>query len=167
MYRATSPQKKISLPIAESLYIFTYFYFIGAYQNKNDMSKQLELQEGTEVTINMPFTYEIGDEGNFTNKTLMTIEDCEDEIRAEIDEGMSGCNVMLQVEKEFTMNDRVKKFIDKFCIECKDEHDDELMMDDHKCVDWEGVEYFMPENNSGYTDEDDFIWKILNECYHV
>ena len=133
------------------------------------MNKQTELQTCTEVTINMPFSYEIGDEGNFTDKTLLTIEDCEDEVRAEIDNGMSGCDVMLEFAKEFTMKDRIKQFINEFCTEVYDmpDEDFELKMDDHKCVDWEGVEYFMPENNSSYTDEDDLIWKILNECYHV
>jgi|3_EtaG_2_1085321.scaffolds.fasta_scaffold39493_2 hypothetical protein len=42
----------------------------------------------------------------------------------------------------------------------------ELLMDDHICVTWEGTDYFIPENNSFFTEDDDLIWKFLNECYH-
>ena len=129
------------------------------------MSNQLEL--GTTVAINVPFVYDIGDEGNFTGKTLLTIEDCENEIREEINNGMNGAEVLLV--KEVTIKGRIKDFIKEFCTEVYDMPDEdlELKMDDHKCIEWEEIEYFMPENNSSFTDEDDFIWDILNDNYHV
>jgi hypothetical protein len=44
-----------------------------------------KLKKGTEVTINIPFTYTIGEEGYHSGKVLKTIEDCENEVRAEIE----------------------------------------------------------------------------------
>ena len=57
-----------------------------------------ELKEGQEVTINVPFTYTIGEEGNFTHKVLLTVEDCENEVRAELNDGLDGDNALLVTE---------------------------------------------------------------------
>lgn len=46
-----------------------------------------EIEEGDAVTINIPFTYKIGDVGYYSNKTLNTIEDCKDEVLSEIENG--------------------------------------------------------------------------------
>ena len=56
----------------------------------------LKLIEGQEVTINVPFTYTIGEEGPYSGKKLETIEDCENEVREEIDAGvLNSTSVML------------------------------------------------------------------------
>ena len=47
-----------------------------------------KLKEGQEVTINIPFTYTIGEMGYHSGKVLETIEDCENEVRAEIEAGV-------------------------------------------------------------------------------
>ncbi|HPV57630.1 MAG TPA: hypothetical protein PKW61_10925 [Tenuifilaceae bacterium] len=47
----------------------------------------LKLEMGQEVTINIPFTYTIGEEGIYTGKILETIEDCKAEVLAEIENG--------------------------------------------------------------------------------
>ena len=49
-----------------------------------------KLKEGQEVTINVPFTYTIGEEGPVTGKVLETIQDCKDEAEAELLNGLSG-----------------------------------------------------------------------------
>ena len=51
------------------------------------MSKR-KLEDGTDVTINIPFSYTIGDMGYHSGKILETIEDCKDEVRAEIEAGV-------------------------------------------------------------------------------
>ena len=56
-----------------------------------------ELKEGQVVTINVPFTYTIGEEGNFTDNVLLTVEDCENEVRAELNDGLDGDNALLEV----------------------------------------------------------------------
>jgi hypothetical protein len=65
------------------------------------------------------------------------------------------------------MKELINKFIKQFCTEVYDmsDADLELKMDDHVCIEWEGVEYFMPENNSMFSEDDDLIWEFLNECY--
>jgi hypothetical protein len=58
------------------------------------------LKEGTQVTINIPFTYTIGEEGYHSGKLLKTIKDCEDEVRAEIEAGViNEDEVMLELGK--------------------------------------------------------------------
>lgn len=67
----------------------------------------------------------------------------------------------------------MKELIEEFLKEYADEvyempdHALELLMDDHICICWNDTEYFVPENNSSFTEDDDLIWKFLNECYHV
>ena len=59
-----------------------------------------KLKEGQEVTINIPFTYTIGEIGYHSGKVLETIEDCENEVRAEIEAGvLNEDEVMLEVGK--------------------------------------------------------------------
>jgi len=59
-----------------------------------------KLKKGTEVTINIPFTYTIGEEGYHSGKVLKTIEDCENEVRAEIEAGvLNETEVFLEVGK--------------------------------------------------------------------
>ena len=51
-----------------------------------------------EVTINIPFTYTLGEEGPTTGKILDTVKACMEEVRAEIDEGnLTGVDVLLKV----------------------------------------------------------------------
>lgn len=62
------------------------------------MSNKIKLKEGQEVTINIPFVYTIGDIGYHSGKVLETIEDCENEVRAEIEAGvLNEDEVMLEV----------------------------------------------------------------------
>lgn len=38
----------------------------------------------------------------------------------------------------------------------------ELMMDDHKCIEYEdGNEYYIPENNNNYTEDDELMVEFL------
>ena len=54
------------------------------------MKEYFKLEEGSEVTINVPFTYSIGEEGPITGKILETVQDCKDEAEAELLDGLSG-----------------------------------------------------------------------------
>lgn len=62
------------------------------------MSNTAKLAKGLTVTVNVPFTYTIGEEGAVTGKVLRSIADCEDEVRAEIDGGMDTLNMSLDSE---------------------------------------------------------------------
>ena len=41
-----------------------------------------------QVTINIPFTYTIGERGYYTDKILNTVDDCKREVLAEIEAGV-------------------------------------------------------------------------------
>lgn len=60
--------------------------------------KSKKLEQGQEVTINVPYVYEVGQEGPITGDLLNTIEDMEREVRAELE--VSDPNLLnLEVEK--------------------------------------------------------------------
>lgn len=69
-----------------------------------------ELKDGQEVTINLPFTYTIGEEGFRTDKVLKTVQDCKDEAIAEIESG-----VLFETEPYF------EAVISPYNVEKKDE----------------------------------------------
>lgn len=49
-----------------------------------------KLPIGTVVTINVPFTYTIGEEGFKTGNKIETVEDCKAEAEAELLDGLEG-----------------------------------------------------------------------------
>ena len=51
------------------------------------MCENKKLEIGQSVTINIPFTYTIGEEGCISGKTLETIQDCKNEVIEEIESG--------------------------------------------------------------------------------
>jgi hypothetical protein len=68
------------------------------------------------------------------------------------------------------MKKLIQDFLDKFgtkVLEGESLAHVEFMMDDHICIEWEDDEYYVPKNNSSYTEEDDLIFEFLNECRHV
>lgn len=58
---------------------------------------------------------------------------------------------------------RIREFLREFCDEVYDmpDHALELVMYDHKCIRWHGQEYFVPEDCSAYSTEDDDIYEHL------
>lgn len=50
------------------------------------------IKKGEQITINIPFTYTIGEEGFYTNKVLETIKDCKNEVVAEVNAGVLNNN---------------------------------------------------------------------------
>lgn len=62
------------------------------------MSNTAKLAKGLTVTVNVPFIYTIGEPGPVTGNILESIEDCEDEVRAEVEQGMDTLNMSLDSE---------------------------------------------------------------------
>lgn len=61
-------------------------------------------------------------------------------------------------------------FLNKFGTKVKENEDSsyvELMMDNHICIEFDDVEYYVPENNSFYTEDDELTLHILSECYNL
>lgn len=70
--------------------------------------------------------------------------------------------------KEF--NILVDLFIEKFCTKViKNEpiRYVELQMDDHICIKWKTSQYYVPKNNSFYSQTDDFIYDYLANNYQT
>lgn len=63
------------------------------------MSK-LKLKKGEVVTINIPFSYTIGEVSSFSGRKFETIDDCKEEVLDELREGIvSADSVYLEVQK--------------------------------------------------------------------
>ena len=59
---------------------------------------------------------------------------------------------------------KINIFLDTYCILVSENEDSsvtELMMDDHKCINYEGTEYYVPENNMLWNANDDLIYEHL------
>ena len=64
------------------------------------MEDKIKRYDGQEVTINIPFTYIIGEVGYYSGITLETIEDCKNEVLAEVEASVLNTNeIFLTVEE--------------------------------------------------------------------
>jgi len=61
----------------------------------------------------------------------------------------------------------IRAFLDTYTTKAHDGDNVELMMDDHTYIEYEGEGYYIPVNNSSYTEDDDFIILILNTNYSL
>lgn len=67
------------------------------------------------------------------------------------------------------LNEKIKTFLKKYGTLVRKKETSsyvELMMDDHWCCTFEGKSYYIPDNCSDYTEEDDEIYDILQDEYH-
>lgn len=60
--------------------------------------------------------------------------------------------------------EKIQKFLDDFGVavmENEPSHYVELMMDDHYCIQYNGVQYYVPKNHGLYTKDDyDFLQEL-------
>lgn len=85
------------------------------------------MKKGQEVKVTIPFIYIIGDEGFHTNKILKTVNDCKEEVLAEIDTGvLNESEIMFEVfvEPENECSHKLKDLRkdpdnEVFCLNCK------------------------------------------------
>jgi hypothetical protein len=66
--------------------------------------------------------------------------------------------------------ERIADFLDRYAekvIENESNAHVELMMDDHTCINYYGVGYYLPENNSFLTSEDEEVLEYLNNTHYV
>lgn len=62
------------------------------------------------------------------------------------------------------IRNEVSRFIKEFCSQVLEEEYDgyaELMMDDHKCIEYEGIVYYIPENCSLMDEDDELLKEML------
>lgn len=68
------------------------------------------------------------------------------------------------------MKELIKTFLEAFCTIVRDDEDAsyvELMMDDHKCIEYEDQQYYVPENNMMYTEDDTLLVEFLVYTYQL
>lgn len=68
------------------------------------------------------------------------------------------------------MKELIQKFLNAFAIRATDGEDPaitELMMDDHKYIEYEGQGYYLPENNSMFTEDDELLNDFLVYTYQT
>ena len=59
----------------------------------------------------------------------------------------------------------ISEFLEKYGVKSFDGDNVELMMDDHTFIQYEEVGYYLPENNSNFNEDDEFILILLNQIY--
>ena len=62
----------------------------------------------------------------------------------------------------------IQDFIGTYCTPCKNEDGAivDLMMDNHKCINWDNEEYYLPEDIA-YTEEEEIVYDYLVENHLV
>lgn len=67
------------------------------------------------------------------------------------------------------MKKLIKEFLEKFCTKVGENEGSattELYMDDHDCIEvFEGNEYYVPKNNSSYSEDDELLRDFLIYTY--
>lgn len=62
------------------------------------------------------------------------------------------------------IKNEITQFLKDFCIEVKDNEEDsyvELMMDNHKCIEYEGKVYYVPDDCSLMEENDELLKQML------
>jgi len=58
----------------------------------------------------------------------------------------------------------IQEFLEKFCVKVSEDEDfatTELYMDDHDCIEFEEQQYYVPKNNSFYSEDDELTREML------
>lgn len=66
------------------------------------------------------------------------------------------------------MKELINQFLNKFAVKVASDEDSattELYMDDHDCIDFNEQQYYIPQNNSSYTEDDELLREFLNYTY--
>lgn len=75
-------------------------YAFTIVPKKNIVFDNTQFEDGTNIKINIPFTYTVGEEGYHSTKTIRTVRDAKDEVLAEIEAGVLNENeVFMEVEE--------------------------------------------------------------------
>lgn len=69
-----------------------------------------------------------------------------------------------------TISKLIQEFLDKYAIEATDNESSdyiELMMDDHSFIEYKDKEYYIPENNSLWTEDESELADIIKIKYEA
>lgn len=88
------------------------------------MEENIKLDKNQDITINIPFLYQIGDVGFYTGKELNTIKDCKNEVIAEIESGINPNEIEMEVGSKEAISFGEWLFEEPQCTEfCKGKKD--------------------------------------------
>ena len=67
------------------------------------------------------------------------------------------------------MKELIKDYLERVATEVYEmpDHKLDLIMDNHKCIAWEGKEYFLPDSSMEINEDDELIYEFLVGCRHV
>lgn len=75
-------------------------------------------------------------------------------------------DIECQIPTKITLKE-IKVFLQIFCTKVRANDNTELMMDNHKCVNWLGREYYVPDGGSSLLGHNGIINTFLTENFHV
>lgn len=88
-----------------------------------------------------------------------------------IDEALNECgdfDTLISICTENSLKNKIKSFLSEFGTEVKEDEDEayvELMMDNHVCIEFEGIAFYLQENCSLYSEDDEIILEYLKACH--
>jgi hypothetical protein len=68
------------------------------------------------------------------------------------------------------MKQLIKDFLSKYCTLVQDIETHEyieLMMDNHNCIEFEGVEYYVPKENSHWGEDETLLQEFIIQTYLI
>lgn len=68
------------------------------------------------------------------------------------------------------MKQLIRDFLQKYCALVKEDETMEymeLMMDNHHCISFEGKEWYVPDDNSLWNEDEEFIQEFLVFTYEL
>jgi F420-dependent methylenetetrahydromethanopterin dehydrogenase len=64
----------------------------------------------------------------------------------------------------------IDNYIDAICTEVKEDEEPgyvDLMMDNHKCIEWGEKEYYIPENYIAANEDEEFVYEYLTNVKRI
>lgn len=64
----------------------------------------------------------------------------------------------------------IDNYIDSICTEVKEDEESgyvDLMMDNHKCIEWIGREYYIPEDYTAADEDEEFVYEYLTNVKRI
>jgi hypothetical protein len=68
------------------------------------------------------------------------------------------------------MKQLIRDFLKKYCTRVQENETSdfvELMIDNHKCIEFEGVEYYVPDDNSFWNEDEELLQEFIIDKFAV
>lgn len=64
----------------------------------------------------------------------------------------------------------IDNYVDTVCTEVREDESlayVDLMMDNHKCIEWGGREYYIPEDYTATDEDEEFVYEYLTNLKRI